>query len=101
MSLPAFRFPSLLYVEFLPVDSLKGKGVPFTRGKRIMIHFYELATLADAERTRLLRRSELQIDELTDRVRPILQEVRQRGDEALIEFTERFDRVKLTPDRLR
>ncbi|MGI9059707.1 MAG: histidinol dehydrogenase [Ktedonobacteraceae bacterium] len=66
-----------------------------------MIHFYELATLADAERARLLRRSELEIDELTDRVRPILQEVRQRGDEALIEFTERFDHVKLTPDRLR
>ncbi|HEV7236599.1 MAG TPA: histidinol dehydrogenase, partial [Ktedonobacteraceae bacterium] len=64
-----------------------------------MIHFYELATLADAERARLLRRSELQIDELTDRVRPIIQEVRQRGDEALIEFTERFDRVTLTPDR--
>nr|HET6903590.1 histidinol dehydrogenase [Ktedonobacteraceae bacterium] len=66
-----------------------------------MIHFYELATLSDAERARLLRRSELQIDELTDRVRPIIQEVRQRGDEALIEFTERFDRVTLTPDRLR
>jgi histidinol dehydrogenase len=66
-----------------------------------MIHFYELATLTGDERARLLRRAEIQIDELTERVRPILQEVRQRGDEALVEFTERFDRVKLTPDRLR
>ena len=66
-----------------------------------MIHFYELATMTGDERARLLRRAEIQIDELTERVRPILQEVRQRGDEALVEFTERFDRVKLTPDRLR
>src|SRR5207237_5154721 len=51
--------------------------------------------------TRMLRRAEMQIDEGSERARPILQEVRQRGDEALLEFTERFDRVKLTPDRLR
>ncbi|HYK85431.1 MAG TPA: histidinol dehydrogenase [Ktedonobacteraceae bacterium] len=66
-----------------------------------MIHFYELATLTGDERARLLRRAEIQIDELTERVRPIIQEVRQRGDDALVEFTERFDRVKLTSDRLR
>src|SRR5256885_2167371 len=57
--------------------------------------------MSAAERTRLLRRAEMQIDEWSERARPILQEVRQRGDEALLEFTERFDRVKLTPDRLR
>jgi histidinol dehydrogenase len=66
-----------------------------------MVHYYELASMSAAERTRLLRRAETQIDELSERARPILQEVRQRGDEALLEFTERFDRVKLTPDRLR
>src|SRR5437763_3134561 len=66
-----------------------------------MIHYYELASMSAAERTRLLRRAEMQIDEWSERARPILQEVRQRGDEALLEFTERFDRVKLTPDRLR
>src|SRR5438876_9795135 len=66
-----------------------------------MIHYYELASMSAAERTRLLRRAEMQIDELSERARPILQEVRQRGDEALLEFTERFDRVKLTPDHLR
>src|SRR5437879_3147257 len=57
--------------------------------------------MSAAERTRLLRRAEMQIDEWSERARPILQEVQQRGDEALLEFTERFDRVKLTPDRLR
>ncbi|TMC16490.1 MAG: histidinol dehydrogenase [Chloroflexi bacterium] len=66
-----------------------------------MIHFYELATMDVSQRARLLRRAEIQIDELIERVRPIIQEVRQRGDQALIEFTARFDRVQLTPDRLR
>src|SRR2546423_87594 len=50
-----------------------------------MIHFYELASMSAAERTRLLRRAEMQIDEWSERARPILQEVRQRGDEALLE----------------
>src|SRR5207245_4589894 len=66
-----------------------------------MIHFYELSTMNASQRVRLLRRAELQIDELTERVRPIIQAVRERGDEALVEFTARFDHVQLSPDRLR
>ena len=66
-----------------------------------MIHFYELFSMSAEERTRLLRRAEIQIDELVERVRPILQDVRQRGDEALVEFTARYDRVQLTTDNLR
>lgn len=66
-----------------------------------MIHFYELSKLKASQRERLLRRAEIQIDELIERVRPIVQAVRERGDEALIEFTERFDHVKLSPDGLR
>lgn len=66
-----------------------------------MIHFYELSTLDAAQRSRLLRRAELQIDELVERVRPIVQAVRERGDEALLDFTARFDRVQLAPHQLR
>ncbi len=66
-----------------------------------MINFYELSTINPTQRMRLLRRAELQIDELTERVRPIIQAVRERGDEALIEFTSRFDHVQLTSDQLR
>ena len=66
-----------------------------------MVHFYELSMLDTIQKARLLRRAELQIDELIERVRPITQAVRERGDEALIEFTALFDRVLLTPDRLR
>ena len=66
-----------------------------------MIHFYELSTLDAAQRARLLRRAEIEIDALVERVRPIVQGVRERGDEALVEFTARFDRVQLSPGRLR
>ncbi|MEO8971783.1 MAG: histidinol dehydrogenase [Ktedonobacteraceae bacterium] len=66
-----------------------------------MIHFYELSTLDAAQRSRLLRRAELQIDELVERVRPIVQAVHERGDEALLDFTARFDRVQLTTKQLR
>lgn len=65
-----------------------------------MIHFYELSTLNAAQRARLLRRAEIEIDALVEQVRPIVQGVRERGDEALVEFTARFDRVQLSPDRL-
>jgi histidinol dehydrogenase len=66
-----------------------------------MIHVYELATLDTAQRARLLRRAEIAIGELIEYVRPIVRAVRERGDEALIEFMQRFDHVHLTPDRLR
>src|SRR5436305_2678547 len=66
-----------------------------------MIHVYELAKLDAAQRTRLLRRAEVEIDDLIEYVRPIVRAVRERGDEALVEFTARFDHVQLPPEQLR
>lgn len=65
-----------------------------------MIHFYELITMDAVQRARLLRRAEVQIDDLIERVRPLVQAVRERGDEALLECTARFDHVNLTADQL-
>jgi histidinol dehydrogenase len=39
------------------------------------------------------------IAEKLDSVRQIVEDVRTRGDEAVAEYTERFERVRLTPDR--
>src|SRR5690349_6759273 len=69
--------------------------------ERGMIHVYEISKLDAAQRARLLRRAEIEIDDLIEYVRPIVRAVRERGDEALIEFMARFDHVQLTPDRLR
>ncbi|HWS84943.1 MAG TPA: histidinol dehydrogenase [Ktedonobacteraceae bacterium] len=66
-----------------------------------MIHVYELSSLNAEQRARLLRRAEVAINELIEYVRPIVRAIRERGDEALIEFMERFDHVQLKPDRLR
>ncbi len=66
-----------------------------------MIHFYELSGMSKEQRVRLLRRAELQIDALIEAVLPIVRAVRERGDEALLEFTARFDKVQLAPDQLR
>ncbi|HEX7737081.1 MAG TPA: histidinol dehydrogenase [Ktedonobacteraceae bacterium] len=66
-----------------------------------MIHFYELATLEAEQRRRLMRRAEIEIDELIEYVRPLIKEVRERGDEALVEMTAKFDRVQLDPAKLR
>ncbi|MDX5361185.1 MAG: histidinol dehydrogenase [Alphaproteobacteria bacterium] len=38
--------------------------------------------------------------DVNDAVHAILEDVRARGDAALIEYTQRFDRLALTPDRL-
>ncbi len=39
--------------------------------------------------------------EITDRVAAILTEVKERGDQALVDFTDRFDRVRLQPEDIR
>ncbi len=66
-----------------------------------MIHFYELSKLDTTQYKRLLRRAEVEIDDLIDYVRPIVRDVRDRGDVALIEYMEMFDQIQLTPERLR
>jgi histidinol dehydrogenase len=66
-----------------------------------MIHFYELSSMNPEQRARLLRRAEIQIDDLIERVRPIVHAVREQGDDALLDFTSRFDHVQLTPEQLR
>src|SRR5215469_9458404 len=54
-----------------------------------------------AERMReLAAPSSLFDPEIEQRTRAILQEVRARGDEAVLEFTERFDGAKLTSEQL-
>jgi histidinol dehydrogenase len=39
--------------------------------------------------------------QIEERVRSVIDDVRTRGDDALVELTERFDRVKLTAEQLR
>ena len=48
----------------------------------------------------LLPRAEVNVDAVVDQVRPIVDAVRERGTEAVPEFSERFDRVRPTGIRV-
>ncbi|PBK72678.1 histidine biosynthesis trifunctional-protein [Armillaria solidipes] len=55
----------------------------------------DLSTISARERAQLLRRPVLKSDEMIEKVKPIVSEVRARGDAALLEFTAKFDKARL------
>ena len=56
----------------------------------------DLSTISTQERALLLRRPVLKSDEMIEKVKPIVEAVRTRGDDALLEFTAKFDKAQLT-----
>ncbi|KAJ7904589.1 histidinol dehydrogenase-domain-containing protein [Mycena olivaceomarginata] len=62
----------------------------------IRMRSYDLADTPPEERTTLLRRPVLKSDEMISKVKPIVDDVRTRGDAALLELTAKFDKAKLT-----
>ena len=50
------------------------------------VNFHDLAKLSDAERQKLLQRTEADLSSYEDKVRAIIDAVRQEGDEALARF---------------
>lgn len=62
----------------------------------IRMRTYDLASTSPQDRAQLLRRPVLRSDEMILKVRPIVDDVRKRGDTALLELTAKFDKAKLT-----
>ena len=56
----------------------------------------DLSTTSPGAYAQLLRRPVLKSDEMIGKVKPIVEAVRTRGDEALIEFTAKFDKAQMT-----
>ncbi|MEJ2887255.1 histidinol dehydrogenase [Actinomycetospora aeridis] len=52
------------------------------------------AVPAPAELRAIVPRAAVDVDEVVERVQPVIQAVRERGAEAALEFAERFDRVR-------
>ncbi len=52
------------------------------------------------ELQKLISRSDVEVEEYEKSVKEIIKDVKERGDEAIIEYTEKFDKVKLTPEEL-
>ncbi|TFY56356.1 hypothetical protein EVJ58_g7697, partial [Rhodofomes roseus] len=57
----------------------------------IRMHTYDLAATSSQERAQLLHRPVLKYDEMLQKVKPIVDDVRVRGDAALLELTAKFD----------
>lgn len=54
-----------------------------------------LASITPKERGQLLRRPVLRSDEMIAKVRPLVDDVRARGDDALLQLTAKFDKAQL------
>jgi len=61
-----------------------------------MINKYVLRDMSAEEVTKLCMRSETDISAIRERVRPIIAEVRNQGDQALRKFTRDFDKVDIS-----
>jgi phosphoribosyl-ATP pyrophosphohydrolase/phosphoribosyl-AMP cyclohydrolase/histidinol dehydrogenase len=55
----------------------------------------DLTTVSAAQRSALLRRPVLDSKQMIEKVRPIVDEVRKRGDAAVLELTAKFDKARL------
>jgi histidinol dehydrogenase len=72
----------------------------------MQINVYPLAQMAQADIDKLMRRSETDIEELQASIRPIIDDVKTRGDAALVEYNNKFDptvnmnagQLKATPE---
>ncbi len=52
------------------------------------------------ELNKLVKRSEMEVEQFEASVKEILKNVKKRGDEALLEYTKKFDKVELSPEEL-
>ncbi len=62
----------------------------------IRMRTVDLAVTSLSERAELLKRPVLRSDEMISKVKPIVEDVRNRGDAALLELTAKFDKAKLS-----
>lgn len=65
------------------------------------MNIYKLSELTDEKREFIMKRAEKDISEHMKLATEVSNDVRERGDEAVIEYTSKFDRVDLTVDSLK
>ncbi len=62
---------------------------------KMKINFYDLINLSEKEISQIYQRAEIDIQQLQDVVRPVIQDVQKNGDLAIIEYCQKFDKVKM------
>lgn len=66
-----------------------------------MIQFWEYRNLTSDQRSRLMRRAETDIRSLLPLAQDVIDDVRQRGDAAVVDYARRFDAPDFHPSALR
>ncbi|KZT20381.1 histidine biosynthesis trifunctional-protein [Neolentinus lepideus HHB14362 ss-1] len=90
---PKAAQPTSVYSVAAPAANGKPNGAD---NDFIRMRTFDLSVISKVERSQLLRRPVLKSDEMISKVKPIVDEVRDRGDTALLEFTAKFDKVNLS-----
>ncbi|KAF0341585.1 histidinol dehydrogenase-domain-containing protein [Gigaspora margarita] len=74
----------------------KDKQIPISKSDTIKMQKFKLSEIDSIKRTSLLKRPIINSDDIMARVRPIMNDVRNKGDTAIIEYTAKFDKVQLS-----
>ena len=84
-----------------PLAKIAPSAPPENSDSSIRMHTFDLSSISPEQRSQLLRRPVLKSDEMISKVKPIVEDVRLRGDAALLEFTAKFDKAQLTSTIIR
>ncbi len=64
-------------------------------------NIYELDKMTKEQYDFIMKRAELDITEQMKTAKAVSDDIRDRGDAAVLEYTEKFDHVKLTPETMK
>jgi phosphoribosyl-ATP pyrophosphohydrolase/phosphoribosyl-AMP cyclohydrolase/histidinol dehydrogenase len=81
--------------QSIPAPPPPPQEVKINPSEPIKMCTYNLSQISPSQRAELLRRPVLRSAEMMVKVQPIVEEVRLKGDTALLDFTARFDKVTL------
>ena len=81
--------------QSIPAPPPPPQGVETDPSEPIRMCTYDLSKISSSQRAELLRRPVLRSAEMMAKVQPIVEEVRLKGDAALLNLTAKFDKVAL------
>ena len=65
------------------------------------VNVYKLKEMTEEKKAFIMKRAELDISEQMVLAKEVSDDIRRRGDEAVLEYTAKFDRVELTQDKIK
>ena len=66
----------------------------------MQINYFHWIKMSEAEKQQIFGRNQHDLSSFIEAVRPIVDDVRERGDQALVDYEAKFNQVTLKPDQL-